>query len=355
VTPATWPRDEPSHTRLLRIDAAAETLLDARLDDLPAMLRAGDVLVVNDAATLPAALHGTNAEGAAVEVRLAGGDGHRWQAVLFGAGDWRMRTEDRAPPPLLGAGDSIRFGHGLSAVVAHVHPASRRLVTLRFDRQGDALWRALYASGNPVQYSYLRARLDLWHVQTPFGSRPWAFETPSAGRSLTWALLLDLARRGVQLVHVTHAAGLSSTGDPATDALLPLPERYLIPEATVQAIESARTGGGRVVAVGTTVVRALEGSGALHGRLTAGEGVTDLRIDAAYRPVVVDGLLTGIHEPGTSHFSLLTAFAPAALLCRAYEHAERDGYLGHEFGDCSLVLAEEGCSAATRYRAVPLP
>jgi S-adenosylmethionine:tRNA ribosyltransferase-isomerase len=205
---------------------------------------------------------------------------------------------------------------------------------------GDFLWRGLYAYGSPVQYSYVRDRLELWHVQTPFGSRPWAFETPSAGRSLTWGLLLDLIRRGVHLASVTHAAGLSSTGDAATDAMLPLPERFSIPDSTVRIVESAREAGGRVVAVGTTTVRALEGSVALHGRLMAGEGVTDLRIGADHRPVVVDGLLTGIHEPGTSHFSLLTSLAPASLLRRAHEHAERDGYLGHEFGDSSLVLAE---------------
>jgi S-adenosylmethionine:tRNA ribosyltransferase-isomerase len=340
VTPATWPRDDPADARLLRIDPRAGTLHDARLEDLPRMLRAGDVLVVNDAATLPAALHGTTSRGENVEARLAGGDGTSWQAVLFGAGDWRARTEERPPPPRLSPGDSIRFREDLSAVVTRVHPSSSRLVELRFDRTGDALWRALYALGHPVQYSYLRARLHLWHVQTPFGSRPWAFETPSAGRSLTWALLLDLVRRGVLLASVTHAAGLSSSGDAATDALLPLPERYSIPDATVGIVDSARAAGGRVIAVGTTVVRALEGSVTLHGRLRAGEGVTDLRIDARHRLVVVDGLLTGIHEPGTSHFSLLTAFAPPPLVQRAYEHAGRHGYLGHEFGDSSLVLAE---------------
>ena len=337
MTPATWPRDERAQARLLRIDPAG-TLTDARLEQLPQMLRKGDVLVVNDAATLPAALQGTTAAGEAVEVRLAGGDGHPWEAVLFGAGDWRLRTEDRPPPPRVGPGDVIRIAADLSAVVVGVHPASSRLVTLHFDRDEAGLWTALYEHGRPVQYSYLRAPLDLWHVQTAFGSRPWAFETPSAGRSLSWTLLLELGRRGVQLVHVTHAAGLSSTGDPVTDSLLPRPERFLIPQSTVRTIASARTAGGRVVAVGTTVVRALEGSVALHGRLRAGGGITDLRIAAGHRPQVVDGLLTGIHEPDTSHFSLLTAFAPEALLVRAFEHAEREGYLGHEFGDSSLVL-----------------
>jgi S-adenosylmethionine:tRNA ribosyltransferase-isomerase len=138
---------------------------------------------------------------------------------------------------------------------------------------------------------------------------------------------------------VTHAAGLSSTGDPAIDACLPLPERYEIPDATVEAVEQTRTDGGRVVAVGTTVVRALEGAWVTNGgRLRAGPGVTDLRLGPQSRPSVVNGLLTGLHEPGTSHFSLATALAPAGLLEAAFQHAEKCSYIGHEFGDSSLLL-----------------
>ena len=138
---------------------------------------------------------------------------------------------------------------------------------------------------------------------------------------------------------MTHAAGLSSTGDPAIDACLPLPERYEIPAGTVEAVEETQTKGGRVVAVGTTVVRALEGASAANGgRLRAGPGVTDLRLGPLDRPLVAKGLLTGLHEPGTSHFSLATAFAPPGLVEAAFLHAEERGYLGHEFGDSSLLL-----------------
>ncbi len=190
-----------------------------------------------------------------------------------------------------------------------------------------------------MQYSHLAGPLALWHVQTPFGSRPWAVEAPSAGRALTVTLLQDLRRRGVRLERVTHAAGLSATGDPAIDAALPLPERYEVPPATVEAVEETRARHGRVVAVGTTVVRALEGAAARNaGRLRAGSGVTDLRLGPEDRPRIVDGLLTGLHEPGTSHFALATAFAPRSLLESAFRHAEELGYLGHEFGDSSLLL-----------------
>jgi S-adenosylmethionine:tRNA ribosyltransferase-isomerase len=164
-------------------------------------------------------------------------------------------------------------------------------------------------------------------------------EQPSAGRPLTAQALRDLARRGVGLATVTHAAGLSSTGDAALDARLPLPERFEVPRRAVRAIDETRDRGGRVVAVGTSTVRALEGQAALHdGRLVAGGGVTSLVIGADHRLRVVDGLLTGLHEPGSSHFELLKAFAPEGLLRGALAHAEAEGYLAHEFGDSSLLL-----------------
>jgi S-adenosylmethionine:tRNA ribosyltransferase-isomerase len=340
VTPATWPRPEPREDRLLRIDPEGDTWRDARLGDLPGELRAGDLLVVNDAATLPASLRARGPAGEELEVRLAGlGGGGEWWAVLFGAGDWRTRTEDRPHPPPLAPGDRITIGDDLAAEVRRVDSASSRLVALAFDREGAPLWAALYRHGRPVQYSHLRAPLHLWHVQTGYAARPWAVELPSAGRALTAEMRRELVERGVRLAALTHAAGLSSTGDAALDARLPLPERFEIPPRTVAAVAQARARGGRVVAVGTTAVRALEGQAALHGgRLAAGGGVTDLAVGGSHRLLVVDGLLTGLHEPGTSHFELLQAFAPPDLLRAAHAHAEAAGYLAHEFGDSSLIL-----------------
>ena len=146
-------------------------------------------------------------------------------------------------------------------------------------------------------------------------------------------------RKGVAVASLTHAAGLSSTGDPAIDAALPLPERFDIPESTARAIAETRARGGRVIAVGTTVARALEGSAAMHGEVRAGEGVTDLILDRRSTPRVVDGLLTGMHSPAASHFHLLEAFAPPDLLRRVHAHAEAEGYLAHELGDSTLLLA----------------
>jgi len=339
MTAASWPRGEPALDRLLHLDPRTCRKRDRRVGDLPALLKSGDLLVLNDSATLPASLRGRLGD-APVELRLAGrrADG-AWDAVLFGAGDWRTRTEDRPTPPPVRAGDRLSFGLQLTAVVEAVSAISPRLVTLRFEQTEDAFWTALYRHGLPIQYAYTAGPLALWDTQTSYATRPWSVEAPSAGRPLGAGLLSALAKRGVGIETLTHAAGLSSTGDPALDRALPLPERYDLPARTIAAIEATRARGDRVVAVGTTVVRALEGCVRAHGRLRAGEGVTDLRIGAGFAPRIVDGILTGMHEPEASHFALLEAFAPRAVLAEAHAHAESVGYLAHEFGDSMLILA----------------
>jgi S-adenosylmethionine:tRNA ribosyltransferase-isomerase len=342
MSPATWPRAKPLDEQLLVIDPEAGKLRDARVGDLPSFLHAGDLVVVNDAATLPASLRGVTDRGAAIEARIFDGQGDgRFRALLFGPGDARQRTEDRPLPPALPERSVLSFGDDLSAVVEAVSSESPRLVVLAFRERGARLWSALYGRGRPVQYAYVAGPLELWHVQTRYAARPWAAEMPSAGRPLTWSLLLALLRRGVNLATLTHAAGLSSTGDAALDALLPMAERFDIPEITARAIGETRAAGGRIVAVGTTVARALEGCAAQNGgEVRAGEGMTDLVLTAWFQPRVVDGLVSGMHEPEASHFRLLEAFAPRALLARAHEHAEAHGYLGHEFGDSSLILRD---------------
>ena len=355
MMPATTPPAQRDRVRLMAVDPRAGRAADFSFVHLAELLVPGDLVVVNDAATLPASLAGVTADGAAVELRLVGphaddgADGALWHAAVLGAGDWRTPTEHRPLPPPLPVGTRLVFGRGVATgsvdeaaglgaeIVAHTELSSR-LVIVRFDRSGDALWQALYAAGKPIQYAYLGDDVALWSVQTAFAARPWAMEMPSAGRAITGAVLHALRRRGVDIAWLTHAAGLSATGDPAIDAALPLPERYDIPAATVRAIARTRGRGGRVLAVGTTVVRALEGCVATHGRLRPGRGITDLVITAGIQPAVVHGLLTGMHEPESSHYRLLRAFAPAALLDASWEQAARLGYRCHELGDTSLVM-----------------
>lgn len=359
MRPARSYPDRRDDVRLLVMDprlAPPRALRETRTTQLAEFFQPGDLLVVNDAATLPAALAGVDGAGRPLEARLLAARGDdRFAAVLFGAGDWRQRTEDRPPPPRLEVGAQVRFGAQgqLGArVVAHSR-LSPRLIELEFSAHGDALWAALYAIGRPVQYSYLAHDLPLWAVQTAYAARPWSFEMPSAGRPLSWAFLLALRRKGARWAALTHAAGLSATGDAALDAALPLPERYQIPAATARAVRETRARGGRVVAVGTTVVRALEGAALAHGGvLRAGDGETDLRITPDFRPRVVDGVLSGVHAPAESHFKLLAAFAGAALLDAAANHAERAGFFTHELGDSMLVLPG---ALARAVRSSPVP
>jgi len=361
--PATTPRDTRSDTRLLAVDRDTGAVRDGAIADLPALLRRGDLLVVNDAATLPGSLHARTHDHRPVELRLTGApDDDTVRAALFGAGDWRTPTERRPPPPPLRIGDVLHLvtspeghvpedlsdkpGHvpedmpEVTATILAVDPRTPRLVQLRLSVRGAALWAALYRLGRPVQYSYLGAPLALWSVQTAFAARPWAAEMPSAARPLAWSTLLALRRAGVGIAALTHAAGLSSTGDPTLDAALPLPERYDLPAATIAEIQATHARGGRVIAVGTTVVRALEGCVAARGELRPGPGETDLVLTAAFVPRVVDGLLTGMHDPGESHFHLLRAFAGEALLLAAWRHADRAAYLQHEFGDATLLVRD---------------
>ncbi len=332
IAPARAPRSGFLPERLLVIDPLTYRFGDYRIAELPRLLAHGDVLVLNDAATLPAALRVDDE----LELRLVAADAEgSFRAMSFGAGSSRDPTEARGTPRPIEVGERLTFGGELSARVLDV---DGRLLRVRFEQSGAAFWSALYRAGEPIQYAYAAWAFELWDVQNRYAARPWAMELPAAGRPLTFEALFEIERRGASVVSLTHAAGISSTGSPALDALLPLPERYDIPAETAAAVNRAR-GVGRVIAVGTSVVRAVEGSADGAGALRARSGSTDLRLTAAHEPKVVDGLLTGLHEPTTSHFELLEAFAPGRLLERAFAHAARSGYLQHEFGDSCLVLA----------------
>lgn len=335
IEPARAPRGY-QHERLLVIDPLTWRIGDYRISELPQLFRRDDTLVVNDAATLPACLRVDDE----LELRLvsAYADG-TFGAITFGSGDFRQATEDRGTPRSLHSGQRLQVAPELAARVVGIDAEQPRLVRLRFETAGAEFWAALYENARPIQYSYAPEPLALWDVQNRYASRPWAFELPSAGRPLTFATLFELEQRGAQLAYLTSAAGISSTGNSALDARLPLAERYEIPASTATALARCRRVGARVVATGTSVVRALESHASQSGDLEAGNGETTLRLSETYQPRVVDGLLTGLHEPGTSHFELLEAFAPRALLLRATEHAAKTAYLQHEFGDSCLILA----------------
>ena len=308
--------------------------------ELATLFTPGDLIVANDAATLPASLHGTHvSSGESIEIRLAAWvsvrDPTRFAAIAFGAGDHRTRTEDRPPPPALSPGDRLSLGP-LVAVVEHLldHP---RLLELRFIGNRAAVLAGLARHGRPVQYAHVPEPLALWDVWTRIAADPIAFEPPSAGFALDWRTLAVWRRRGIGLATLTHAAGISSTGDPALDRRLPFDEPYRIPERTAAAIEQAKFDAGRIIAIGTTVVRALESAANADGSIRVGDGVASGRIVRGTPLRVVDAILTGIHHPGENHFELLRAFADDAVLDQINTALIEHGYRTHEFGDSMLL------------------
>jgi S-adenosylmethionine:tRNA ribosyltransferase-isomerase len=346
IAAADQPIQRPPHAKLLVLDASGHvthTWRDAVID----VLHAGDLLVANDAATLPASLPGTHLPtGRTIEVRLAGrrsldpDDIKEFAAVVFGEGDFHTRTEDRPLPPALAPGDRLELGP-LSATVQKTldHP---RLISLRFDGTPDAIWSGLARHGRPIQYGHLSVPLALWDVWTVIAGPPVAFEPPSAGFVLDWRMLAALRTRHIAFATLTHAAGISSTGDASLDARLPFDEPYDIPTPTARAIHRARSEARRIVAVGTTVVRALEHAARGDGTVHPGPGVANQRIGPTTRLRVVSAVLSGVHEPETSHYQLLRAFGSDEALRRAQEEMTAHDFRNHEYGDSVLIEAGAG-------------
>jgi len=296
-------------------------------------------------------LHGVHeASGAQIEVRLAGrismDDVSRFTAIVFGRGDYHTRTEDRPAPPLLQSGDRLLLGP-LGAIVERTldHP---RLIALRFDALPHAIWEGIARHGRPIQYAHVPEALALWDVWTKIAGMPAAFEPPSAGFVLDWAMLAALAKRGVGFATLTHAAGISSTGDADLDRRLPFDEPYRIPESTAAAIRRAKAEGRRIVAIGTTVVRALEHAAGKLESVRAGAGVATGRLGPDARLRVADAILSGVHAPGESHHDMLRAFASGVVLERATIALEANDYRNHEFGDFVLIERARRATAGSR-------
>jgi S-adenosylmethionine:tRNA ribosyltransferase-isomerase len=305
---------------------------DGRVGHLPraalaSLFNPGDLVVANDAATLPASLKGIHCpSGSSIEVRLAAWisvhDPTRFTAIAFGAGDHRTRTEDRMSPPALLLGERLAFGPLVGIVTRLLnHP---RLFRLRFLGDQATILAGFAQHGQPIQYAHNPEPLALWDVWTSIAANPIAFEPPSAGFALDWRSLSVWRRRGVGFATLSHAAGISSTGDPMLDSRLPFDEPYCIPWHTASAINHAKSKGGRIVAIGTTVVRALESAANADGTVRVGDGVASGRIGRETPIRIVDAIVTGVHEPGESHFELLEAFADDAVLAKVSNELPRN-------------------------------
>lgn len=303
--------------------------------NLANFLRPRDLLVVNRSATLNA---GLEAEGRLGRFVLN-------LSTNYGGGVWLAEPRwefDRPGPLLLEAGEIFVAG-GLSATLLHPYPGLPRLRFVRFD--GD-VGAAMAQRGHPIRYSYVDASFPLESYQTIFADRPGSAEMPSAARPFTERVLACLSAKGVKHAAITLHTGVSSLE--ATGTLYPEP--FDVPAATVAAVSATKATGGRVIAVGTTVVRALE-SAFYGGALHATQGFTRLYLRPGRAIGVVDGLLTGFHAPEASHLEMLYAVAGEALVRGAYAEAVNAGYLWHEFGDSHLILPER--SKGKRYDKTP--
>lgn len=303
----------------------------ARFRDLASYLTPGTVLVVNRSATLAASLPATGRLGPFM-LNLS----TRYQDGLWLA---EPRWDRSRPGPLpLHPGVSIEAG-GLAGRLIAPYPGLARLWFTRIDGDVEA---AIARAGEPIRYGYIEPPLPpLSAYQTLFSTVPGSAEMPSAGRPFTPRVVAELEADGIAILPIELHAGVSSLElDPETiDRPVLYPEPFRVPVATAATINQARREGRPVIAVGTTVVRALESAFA-DGQVRPAEGFTRLYVHPARRVQAVDGLLTGLHDPLASHLAMLHALAGTELIRGAYAEALREGYLWHEFGDTHLILRD---------------
>lgn len=318
--------------RLLVADGGHE-IRHALFRDLARFLSPGDVLVVNTSATVPAAVDGRRRDRTAVTVHFSTPLDHDAWVVELRRGDGAGPLTDAE------VGERVDLPDGVTLTLLAGHPDGAT--------SGSRFWRAraaveggvrayLARRGRPITYGYLRGRWPLASYQTVFARTPGSAEMPSAGRPFTADLVTDLVSSGVVVTPVVLHCGVSSpeAHEP------PQAERFAVPPHTAEIVTAARRRSNRVVAVGTTVVRALETVARPDGSVRPGSGWTELVLGPDRPARVVDGLVTGFHEPGASHLLLLEAVAGGDVVRRAYEAALAQRYLWHEFGDSALLLRE---------------
>lgn len=323
--------DAPPPTRdgiRLLVARSRRPLRHVRFTELPDALEPGDLLVVNTSDTEPAAVDGYRADGRPVVLHVSG------PAPAAGAFLVELRTPDGRRVRDGRAGEVVHLPRGVDAELI----TGGRVREARIAVEGDVRgWLA--AVGRPIRYAHLSGQPPLAEFRTVFAEPTGEFasaESPSAGRPFTAAVVDGLRRKGVGIARLVLHTGVSSLEADET----PLPERYRVPAPTADAVNRTRAAGGRIVAVGTTVTRALETVAAPDGTVRAGAGWTDLVLGPQRRARVVDGLVTGWHEPQASHLLLLEAVAGARLVGRAYAAAVERGYRWHEFGDSCLLLPD---------------
>jgi S-adenosylmethionine:tRNA ribosyltransferase-isomerase len=329
--------------RLMVADAQADHITHAAFTELPEFLAAGDLVVVNVSQTLPAAVAATRSDGSAVRVHFATRApklDDRWRVV-------ELRSADGAQPARAHAGETLTLsgsgpGSGPSPspspspetlTLVAPYASGSRLMLARLDGP-RTVHDLLRHHGEPIRYGYVSRAWPLEAYQNVYARIPGSAEMPSAGRPITFRLISELVTRGIAVAPITLHTGVSSPERHEP----PFPEEYEVPPSTARLVNATREAGGRVIAVGTTVVRALETVARPDGSVTAGAGWTNLVIEPDRGVRAVDGLVTGWHEPEATHLWMLSALAGEPFLERCYHAALDHGYLWHEFGDSHLIL-----------------
>lgn len=310
--------------RLLVSFRNSDRIVHAQFRDLPQFVRPGDLLVVNVTATLPAALKARRSDGSEIAMHIS----TRQPAGLFVV-EFRKVS--------VSAGEVFALPGSGSATALVPYPDSTRLWVARLDLP-EPLLPYLERWGRPIAYPYVRGTWPIEMYQSIFALVPGSAEMPSAGRPFTPEIIDQLTLDGVSVAAILLHTGVASLEYGET----PYEEYFEVSHETAAALERTRKGNGRVIAVGTTVVRALESAVDVAGRSTASRGWTDLVITPQRGVKVTDGLLTGFHEPKATHISMLEAIIGRDRLERIYRIALENGYLWHEFGDLHLILPDSG-------------
>ncbi len=322
-TPAEYRGILRDHVRLMALDSKTGDSFHNYFYDLGSYLQEGDLLVLNNSRTIPAVLKGKRGK-QNIEIRLSRKISEfEWEALV---------TEG-----ILKVGEEIDLPGNLTATITG-QGNEAPLIILAFSKSGIELYDTIYQYGEPLYYEYIETPWPLEMYQTVYASVPGSVEMPSAGRAFTWKLLNNLQKKGVNIAFLQLHTGLSYYGKDRW----PNPSKHLeafnVPKETADLVNTTKKNNGRVIAVGTTVVRALETAVDKAGNVEAQAGITNLYIKKGFPLKAVDGLITGFHEPEASHLDLLTAFIQEPLLMKAYTEALADGYLWHEFGDMNLIL-----------------
>jgi len=292
----------------------------ARFNDLPDYLAPGDLVVLNTSATVPSSLAATSEAGEAFRLHVS---------TRMHGGICVVEARDRSPR----AGETASLEAEATVTFIAPYRDSRRLWRARLTGTGDII-EYLYRWAKPIAYKHVLREWPIETYQTVYADNAGSAEMPSAGRPFTHALLERLRARGIRTSSIVLHTGVSS---PERDEP-PYEEQFTVPVAAVEQIEQTRVRGGRVIAVGTTVVRALESATDARRRIAATSGWTDLVIDPRRGLRVVDGMITGFHEPRSSHLALLETLTGTRHIENAYAAALDGRYLWHEFGDSHLLL-----------------